>query len=259
MAYTVKKLAKISGVSVRTLHWYDEIGLLRPAYHGANGYRYYEEKQMLILQQILFFRELGFNLNGIQKLLSQNDFDNIKALSGHKRILEEDIARKNNLIFTIDKTILYLKGKQTMSDAELYHGFDSEKQNEYEQYLVQYHGTDAEERLLESKKRTAKWDKDEWEDVKNQGEALHKALAQLIESGLNPDSDEVQAIIHQHCQLQGRFYDMTLEVYIGLSELYTEHPDFKKFFDAYHPKMIEFIGKAIRFYAPENLKRSSKN
>ena len=80
MAYTVKELAKISGISVRTLHWYDEIGLLKPAYHGANSYRYYEEAQLLLLQQILFFRELEFNLNDIQKLLSQNDFDNIISI-----------------------------------------------------------------------------------------------------------------------------------------------------------------------------------
>src|SRR4029079_12926184 len=127
MAYTVKELAKISRVSVRTLHWYDEIGLLKPAYHGANHYRYYEETQLLLLQQILFFRELGFNLNDIQKLLKQNDFDNVNALYAHREILEKDIARKNSLIATIDKTIQHLRGKQTMSNEELYHGFDSAK------------------------------------------------------------------------------------------------------------------------------------
>ena len=70
MAYTVKELAQISGVSIRTLHWYDEVGLLNPAYHGSNGYRYYEEEQLLILQQILFFRELGFELKQIRKVLA---------------------------------------------------------------------------------------------------------------------------------------------------------------------------------------------
>jgi DNA-binding transcriptional MerR regulator len=181
MAYTVKKLAKISRISVRTLHWYDEIGLLKPAHHGSNSYRYYEEEQLLRLQQILFFRELGFNLNDIQKLLSQNDFDNIKALSAHRRILEQDIDRKNSLMATIDKTIQHLRGKQTMSDKELYHGFDLTRQKEYEQYIVKYHGTAAEDLLFASKKRTAKWDKDEWDDVKNQGDAIHKALAIAID------------------------------------------------------------------------------
>ncbi|HEV8052077.1 MAG TPA: MerR family transcriptional regulator, partial [Parachlamydiaceae bacterium] len=84
MVYTVTKLAKISGVSIRTLHWYDHIDLLKPAYYGANGYRYYEEEQLLILQQILFFRELGFELKQIQKLLARGDFDKIVALSSHR-------------------------------------------------------------------------------------------------------------------------------------------------------------------------------
>lgn len=253
MAYTVKQLAEISSVSVRTLHWYDEIGLLKPAYHGVNQYRYYEEPQLLRLQQILFFRELGFNLNDIQKLLSQNEFDNIQALSAHRKILEKDIDRKNSLIATIDNTIQRLRGNQVMKDEALYYGFDKARQKEYEQYIVKHHGTAAEALLMESKKRTAKWDKDEWDDVKNQGDDIHKDLAEAIEQGLKPDSNEVQAIIQRHYVLQSRFYDCTKEVYIGLTELYVQHPDFKKFFDVYHPEMIEFIGKAMRFYANKNL------
>lgn len=89
MAYTVTKLAKISGVSVRTLHWYDRVGLLKPAYHGANGYRFYEEEQLLALQQILFFRELGFELKQIEKILKRSDFDRAKALSSHRQVLQK--------------------------------------------------------------------------------------------------------------------------------------------------------------------------
>lgn len=253
MAYTVKQLAKMSGVSVRTLHWYDEIGILKPAFHGANGYRYYEEKQMLTLQQILFFKELGFDLHDIQKMLSQSDFDNIKALQAHRTILEKNIDRKKALITTIDKTLLHLRGEQVMSDKELYQGFDSARQKEYEQYLVKYHGTAAEDLLFASRKKTAKWDKDEWDDVKNQGDAIHKDLAKAIDQGLSIDCDEVQAIIHRHYQMIERFYEPNKEIYIGLTELYVQHPDFKKFFDVYHPDMIAFIGAAIRCYANKNL------
>lgn len=253
MTYTVKQLAKLSGVSVRTLHWYDEIGLLKPAFHGANNYRYYEEKQMLTLQQILFFKELGFNLNDIQKMLVQNDFDNIKALQAHRATLEKDIDRKENLITTIDKTLSHLRGEQTMTDKEFYYGFDSARQKEYEQYLVKYHGTAAEDLLITSKKRTAKWDKDEWDNVKNQGDAIHRDLAKAINQGLKPDSDEVQKIIHRHYQMIERFYNPSKEVYIGLTELYAQHPDFKQFFEVYHPKMIEFISAAMQLYAHKNL------
>lgn len=250
MAYTVKELARISGVSVRTLHWYDEIGLLKPAYHGTNSYRYYEEEQLLLLQQILFFKELGFNLNDIQKLLSQNDFDNVKALQAHRKVLEDEIARKISLIATINNTIQHLKGKYLMKDEELYYGFDK---TQHEQYLAKYYGTIAENLVFESEKRTEQWGKDEWYDVSKQSGEIHKALAKAIEQGLKHNADEVQAIIHRHHALQNRFYECTKAVYLSSSELYAQHPDFKKHFEAYHPKMVEFIGKAMRFYANKNL------
>lgn len=253
MSYTVKQLAEMSGVSVRTLHWYDEKGLLKPAYIGANHYRYYESEQLLQLQQILFFRELGLTLDEIQTLLEKDDFDKIDALLAHKSVLMHDIQRKHGLLNTIDKTISRLRGEGMMKDEELYHGFDKDKQAEYEQYMVKEYGHEAETLLRESKRRTAKWDKDEWDEVKNAGDAIHQALAKAIDSRLDPESPEVQRIIERHFKLQNRFYTLTKEVYIGLTSLYAEHPDFAKFFDAYHPKMIDFIGKAMRFYAKENL------
>lgn len=143
MSYTVKELAKLSGVSVRTLHWYDEIGLLRPAYVGSNGYRYYEKEELLLLQQIFFYRKLGFPLKEIQKLLAGNSFDKIHALLTHREFLMKQIDRSKELIETIDKTINHIKGKIQMKDEELYAGFDAAKQGEYEQYLVKYHGTIA--------------------------------------------------------------------------------------------------------------------
>src|SRR5216110_4026409 len=94
MAYTVKKVAAMSGVSVRTLHFYDETGLLKPAYHGANGYRVYEEPQLLTLQQILFYRELGFELKQIQRILGRADFDKLAALQSHRKVLEKDLTRR---------------------------------------------------------------------------------------------------------------------------------------------------------------------
>lgn len=253
MVYTVKQLAKASGVSVRTLHWYDEIGLLEPAHIGDNNYRYYEKEQLLRLQQILFFKELGFKLDAIQKLLMQNNFDMLLALYKHKRILNDDICRKNQLIETVEKTILHLKGKLKMTNEELYKGFDLSRQKEYEQYLVEYHGTEAENLLFESKKRTTKWGTEQWDDIKSRGDAIHKALAKEIDAGSQPESDRVQTIIQQHFEITNEFYKVTKDVYIGLTSLYADHPDFKKFFDVYHPKMIEFLGEAMRFYANKNL------
>jgi DNA-binding transcriptional MerR regulator len=123
MAYTVKKLAKISGISIRTLRFYDEIGLLKPAYYGNNNYRYYGEEQILMLQQVLFYRELGFALNDIQRIISSDDFNKIDALILHKQVLAESLDRTKKLIKTIDQTIAHLRDKINMKDEELFVGF----------------------------------------------------------------------------------------------------------------------------------------
>src|SRR5947209_14315753 len=119
MAYTVKQLAVMSGVTVRTLHFYDETGLLKPAYTRANGYKIYENPQLLMLQQILFYRELGFDLKRICEILSQRKFETIAALRSHRQILEKKVTRTRTLIETIEKTISHLKGKKKMKSEEL--------------------------------------------------------------------------------------------------------------------------------------------
>ena len=123
MAYTVKQVAAMSGVSVRTLHFYDETGLLKPAYYGANGYRFYEEPQLLTLQQILFFRELGFELKQIRHVLGRADFERAAALRSHRQVLQEKLARTRRLIETVDKTVEHLKGTKTMKSEEMFAGF----------------------------------------------------------------------------------------------------------------------------------------
>lgn len=123
MPYTVKQVAGMSGVSVRALHFYDETGLLKPANVGANGYRFYDEAQLLRLQQILFYRELGFELKQIKRILSQRDFEIIAALESHRKVLEENLRRTRTLIETIGKTIQHLKGKKKMKTEEMFVGF----------------------------------------------------------------------------------------------------------------------------------------
>ena len=123
MAYTVKQLAVMSGVTVRTLRFYDEMALLKPAYIKANGYRIYEEPQLLMLQQILFYRELGFELKRINEILSQRKFEKIAALKSHRQVLEKNVTRIRTLIETIDKTISHLKGTKKMKSEELFMGF----------------------------------------------------------------------------------------------------------------------------------------
>ena len=123
MAYTVKQVADMSGVSVRALHFYDETGLLKPAYTGTNGYRFYEEPQLLTLQQILFYRELGFELRQIRQLLGRSDFQRVDALRSHRAALEERLARTRRLLETIDHTVDHLEGRKPMKGEQIFAGF----------------------------------------------------------------------------------------------------------------------------------------
>src|SRR6478752_2805719 len=131
--YTVKQLARLSGVSVRTLHHYDEIGLLKPSFIGENRYRYYGREELLRLQDILFHRELGVPLHEIALLLDATGRDRLTILREHRARLAERVERSRQLLTTIDRTIAELSGDGTMDDKELYQGFSPEKQAEHEQ------------------------------------------------------------------------------------------------------------------------------
>jgi len=249
MAYTVNKLAKLSGVSVRTLHHYDEIGLLKPAYYGDNNYRYYEEAQLLMLQQILFFRELGFTLRDIQRIISSPDFDKVKTLESHKEILDKNLDQTKILIETIDKTIAHLRGTQTMKDEELYYGFDSEKQKEHERYMVK-EGIVTQEFLDECNEKVKSWSDKEKNASIQDIERIMKELILAIEENASPSDKEVQNLMRQHYVWLKRSWTPTKEKYLGLAELY-QTTEFRKFYDARHPKLLKFIVEAMKIFAGE--------
>lgn len=255
MAYTVKKLARLSGVSVRTLHFYDEIGLLKPAYYGDNKYRYYEEEQLLMLQQILFFRELGFQLNDILRIIGSNDFDKIEALKSHKLILKKSLDQKQKLIKTIDKTIDHLRGKAKMRDEEMFDSLrphDAKKQKDYEKYLMD-NGVMSQQDIDKSWEKVKDWKKVDWEKFKQDGEELNKELAKAMQNNLKPTDPEVQKLIRKHYDWVKNFWTPTKENYIGLGQLYCEHPDFQKYYDRYHPQFVTFLVEAMKVFAKREL------
>ena len=120
MRYTVKQLANTAGVSTRTLHFYDQIGLLKPEAYGENSYRYYGETALLRLQQILFFKELDFSLADIKTTIDRPGFDMLQALRAHRETLQERLGRLSRLIETVDKTILHIRGELKMEKYEFY-------------------------------------------------------------------------------------------------------------------------------------------
>ncbi len=242
MAYSVKKLGDLAGVSVRTLHYYDEIGLLKPANIGENGYRYYDEEAALRLQQILFFKELDFSLDEIREMIDSPDFDLLKALETHKAALMQKFSRLNSLINTIDQTILYLKGQANMEQAGLFAGFTEVKQRQYEHEIRERFGESA----FDSVTDWNTYSKAQKAQIRAEGEAIYRDLVANITQA--PDSSQVQAIIkrwHEHLRY---FYEPSIERLRGLADLYHEHPDFLKNFRKLHPDLPEFMRKAIIHY-----------
>ena len=254
--YTVKKLAKLSGVSIRTLRFYDEIGLLKPAYYGDNKYRYYEEEQLLMLQQILFFRELGFSLADIQRIVNSSDFDKIDSLNSHRQFLEKNLGRTKTLIKTIDKTISHLRGKIQMRNEELFVGFDPEKQEEYKTYLINRLGENVKDSITASEKKMKNWNKEDWDKFHKEWDAICKELSNLLENNLKADAPEVQKIIQRHYHwLPWTGIACTKEAYIGLGQGYTEF-EWKKAFSPYdsnHPRLAKFLADAMRIFAEREL------
>jgi MerR family transcriptional regulator, thiopeptide resistance regulator len=252
MAYTVKKLAALSGVSVRTLHFYDEAGLLKPAYHGANGYRFYEQPQLLTLQQILFYRELGFELKQIKVILGRSDFDKVAALETHRKVLRKNLARTRKLIVTIDKTIEHLKGTKKMKNEELFAGFNPEQQAKHEQYLIDRFGEDMRESIAQSKQKVKNWTKANWEKSGAAFDGICKDLVALLGRQLPSESREVQEVIRRHHQWMKQFWTPTRESYAGHSQLIVDS-DLRKAYEAHHPQLPEFAAAAIMAFAEREL------
>lgn len=248
MAYTVKKISKLSSVTIRTLHFYEEIGLLKPAYYGSNGYRYYEEKQLLQLQQIMFFKELGFTLKQIQRVLGRSDFDQLTALHSHRRDLNQEKVKIGQLIKTIDKTINHLAGKIKMKDKEFFKGFSEIKFNSKT-------ASEAEILVLDNlKKSKEKHDEAFHENINKKMSELYIKISKFIDEGLDPSTKEVQLLVKEHYSFTQEFHVAEKKVYIALSQLYKEHPEFKKQLDFFHPKLAKFLAEAMVIFAEKNLK-----
>lgn len=248
--YTIKQLADMSGVSVRTLHYYDEIGLLKPSVTRENGYREYGDEEALKLQQILFFRELGFSLDKIREIMEKPDFDLKNALLTHRALLEEKVERMYLLIETVDKTIKKLEGENEMTNDDLYKGFDEKKQKEYEKEIEDKYGqTEEGARVIaQSKERVSKLGKDGMQKVQDELKKIHEEIAANMDKGF--DSPEVQAAIARHRAWLENFYDCTDEIHLGLGKMYTEHPDFRENYKKFlHDENgAEFMYQAIKYY-----------
>lgn len=251
--YTVREVARLAGVTVRTLHFYDEIGLLKPAYTGENGYRYYEKAELLRLQQIMFYRELNVPLDQIKAIMANPEFDRLEALQAHRERMEKEVDRYRRLLSTIDSTIAELEGATAMSDNELFAGFSEEKQRQYEKELVDRYGDGVQAKIDESKQRIKGWTKDDFQASQQRWQDFLAALGALARDGKSAGSAEVQALIPSHRAWLESYWTPVRASYIGLGQMYAEHPDFRKQFDAVHVGLADFCAEAMRIYAEREL------
>ncbi len=243
--FTVKQLADLAGVSRRTLHHYDEIGLLKPADQGANRYRYYDDDALLRLQQILFFRELGLSLAEIQEILDQADFEVLHALQAHKSELQQRIIRLNRLIATIDKTILHVKGEKEMSKNEIFGGFSEEQQAEYAKQARERWDPDL---VNQSMKLWKSYSPEKKQQVLDEGQAVYVDILENMKAGKAPGSAEVQGCLvrwHQHMRY---FYEPTWTILRGLGFGYANSPEFRATFKKMDPDLPDFLNEAIQIY-----------
>jgi DNA-binding transcriptional MerR regulator len=239
---TVKRLAKLAGVSVRTLHYYDEIGLLRPSRSAGNSYRRYDERAALRLQQILFYKELGLSLDEIGQVLDAPGFDVLRALEEHRRALEGRLGRLRTLLGTVERTIAHLKGEQTMDTQGMFAGFSDEEQARYEQEAEQLWG----ETVRESSRRWKTYSAEKKAQiVAEAGQIYTELVAHLDEP---PGSPAVQALIGRWHQNLRYHYEPTPEILRGLAGAYVEDARFRATFDRIHPRLAEFVRSAVEVY-----------
>lgn len=240
----------MSGTSVRTLHYYDEIGLLKPSNVKENGYRYYEEKELIILQQILFFRELQFPLEDIRAIIRAPGFRALEALQEHKKLLELKRKKLRGLIQTIDTTINRLKGGETMNGNDLFDSFGDDEMKQYQEEVKQRWGnTDAYKQSLE---RTKHWTKEDYERIKKEGTVFTKRLADAM--GTDVANKEVQDLVAQHHKGIETFYDCSYEMYRKLGELYVSDKRFTAYYDTFRPGLAAWLKEAIDYYCDAHTK-----
>jgi MerR family transcriptional regulator, thiopeptide resistance regulator len=247
--FTVKQLSKLAGVTPRTLHHYDAIGLLKPSRIGANGYRYYGEESVLRLQQILFYRELGIPLEDIKKIMGRRDFDVLGALRSHKEALQKQVTRLNRLIRTVDNTINHLKGNTTMSDKAYFEGFSEEAQEKYAAEAEQLYDAES---VRESNRKWKTYSAEKKEAILAEGKAVYTDMIAAMPRGAA--SKDVQAIVERWRKHMDYFWTPKLNQLLALANGYNDDPRFKANFEKMHLQLAEFMREAVSIYVSNQKK-----
>ncbi|MFL5322252.1 MAG: MerR family transcriptional regulator [Myxococcaceae bacterium] len=241
MAFTVSQVARMSKLSVRALHHYDEIGLLHPSGRSEAGYRLYEQRDLERLQQILFYRELGFPLEEIGRILLDPKRDARAALLAQRELLKEKAQHFAALVRSVDEAISSLEKGTTMNPEKMFDGFDP---SQYEEETKEKWGDT--DQYKESKKRSAKYTKEDWKRYQSEAAALIEELAKLFDAKVPADSDRAKAIAESHRkQISKWFYECTPEIHRGLGEMYVADERFAANYERVRAGLTRYFRDAI--------------
>lgn len=244
--YTVKQLSDIAGISRRTLHYYDQIGLLPPSEIATNGYRQYSDQDLNRLQQILFYRETGSSLTKIKNILDEPGFDIELALLEHKCQLIKQQAHLERLLISVEETLAYQKGNKEMSPNQLFDAFNEEEQSKFEQEAMQKYDPSI---VSASNERWKNYTKEQKQHIQDQGNEIYHDLVKCIPLG--PASPETQQCIAHWRAHMTNFWTPSLDQLVELANLYNEDIRFKANFDGLDPKLAAFMLEAVMVYASQ--------
>jgi DNA-binding transcriptional MerR regulator len=249
MEYTVQKLGQLAGISTRTLRYYDEIGILKPARMSSSGYRIYGQAEVDRLQQILFFRELGLSLETIKEIVTDPSFNGAEALKEHREKLLDKRKQLDLLIANVEKTIALTEGRITMSDKEKFEGFkkkmidDNEKK--YGKEIREKYGDDA---VNKSNEKVKNMTQEKHEEVTRLANEVTETLAEAFKNG-DPASDIAQKAADLHKKwLTFYWSEYSKEAHAGVAQMYVDDERFKAYYDKEQPGTAEFLRDAIHIY-----------
>jgi len=244
MSYTVGKVASLAHISVRTLHYYDELGLIVPSARSDSGYRLYTDEDLLGLQQVLFFKALGFDLHRIQFLIKDPSFNRLQALTEQRNLTNIQIKRLKKVVDLIDKAILDFEGERAMSNKEMFEVFGEFDPSEFEEEVNErFGGTEA---YAESARRTKKYGKKDWERMKKEEGEIFGSLTKLMEKGVAPDDEQAMDGVEQYrLHIDHWFYPCSRRMQGELGKMYLADQRFKDNFDKVHQGLSIYVSEAI--------------
>lgn len=250
MSYSIGELAKLAGISTRTLRHYDAIDLLKPAYVEENGYRVYSEDEVKMLQQIMFYREFGITLEEIHAIVNSSEFDRLKALETHYQQLKSEKERISQLMNTVENTIKIYKEDLTMSKKE-FEGFKKQqiKANEekYGEEIREKYGDDV---INSSNKKFGNLTQEQYEHIEKLNEEISEALVNAVPEG-KPESAEGQRVAELHKEWLIMVWPDDLyseEAHIGLAQMYTQDERFKKYYEDITEGAADYLYEAIKVF-----------